>query len=46
MGAWASARNPSLRSGQVVEGPVRSKAERSYICSRLETLSGEQRVRL
>lgn len=27
MGAWASAHNPSLRSGQAVAGPFRSKAE-------------------
>jgi len=26
MGAWASARNPSLRSGQVVLGPFKPKA--------------------
>jgi len=27
MTAWVSARDPSLRSGQVVLGPFRSKAE-------------------
>ena len=27
MGAWASARNPSLRSGQAVLGPFRSKGD-------------------